>query len=340
MSFSAFILSYCLNLVFIIFARRSNLFLDDRVKPQKIHDGAVPRIGGVGIFLASLVIASNPLGKKVILAAFPAFFVGFLEDLMGDISPKIRLMVIMFSAALGVHLLGVAVNDLEFFSVPIFLSVPLTLLLVTGVTNAVNIIDGLNGLASGFCLIALASFGVVAYSLGDNDLMFIFPRLALAVMGFFVLNFPKGQIFLGDSGAYFLGFVTVLLGLLLIDRNAGVSKFFPLLIMFYPIWEVLFSIYRRRIIKQAHATSADKLHLHTLLYKRTSLGNPGASLVLLFFVGVISVFSVALADRSIPQIIGIVLFVIAYRVGYQILVSFKIKTKTEKIIPINLSGRQ
>lgn len=336
----AFVFSYGFNLAIIWLAHKGHLFLDDQEKPQRVHKEAVPRIGGLGIFIASLLMIRHPLGGKLVLSAVPAFLAGFFEDLIAGISPRVRLVIMTFSAVLGIHLLGAAVNDLEAFRIPLFLTVPLTLLLVVGATNAVNIIDGLNGLASGFCLIALAAFAVAAHWSGDSDLSYILPRLILPVLGFFVLNYPRAQIFLGDSGAYFLGFVTVEAGLLLIHRNPGVSKFFPLFIMFYPIWEVLFSIYRRRFYKKLHATAADRLHLHTLLFKRTNFGNPAASTMILVFVGVLSLFGLALFNSTLPQLLGIGMLISFYSLGYIVLISFRVRTKEKNVVSIDRFRRK
>ncbi len=331
----AFGLSYGLGLVIIWLARKGKFFLDDKEKSHGVHKEVVPRIGGLGIFLASLLLLRDPLGGKIVLAGVPAFLAGFFEDLISGIAPRVRLTIMTFSAILGVQLLGATVNDLEAFRIPYFLTVPLTLFLMVGVTNAINIIDGLNGLASGFCSIALIVFAVAGHWSGDTDFALVLSRLIFPIMGFFVLNYPRAQMFLGDSGAYFLGFVTVQAGLLLIHRNPEISRFFPLLVLFYPIWEVLFSIFRRRFYKKFHATAADRLHLHTLLYKRTNFSNPMAASLILIGVGILSLFGLALFHRSLPQLIGIGILVFFYHTIYKILVSFQVKTKEGDVVSLD-----
>jgi UDP-N-acetylmuramyl pentapeptide phosphotransferase/UDP-N-acetylglucosamine-1-phosphate transferase len=94
-----------------------------------------------------------------------------------------------------------------------------------------------------------------------------------AVVGFLAWNFPRGAIFAGDGGAYFLGFVIAELAVLLVHRNSEVSPWFALLVLWYPVWETLFSIYRRKVMKGASPASADGLHLHTLVYHRIVKGH-------------------------------------------------------------------
>jgi UDP-N-acetylmuramyl pentapeptide phosphotransferase/UDP-N-acetylglucosamine-1-phosphate transferase len=156
----------------------------------------------------------------------------------------------------------------------------LTAFSVAGIANSVNIIDGFNGLASMCVVIMLAALAYVGFQC--NDL--VVGQLALAgigaVMGFFVWNFPAGLIFLGDGGAYFLGFLVAEISILLLHRNPGeVSPLFPLLVCIYPVFETLFSIYRRRFIRAVPPSMPDGIHLHSLIYRRVmrwAVGNRSA----------------------------------------------------------------
>jgi UDP-N-acetylmuramyl pentapeptide phosphotransferase/UDP-N-acetylglucosamine-1-phosphate transferase len=144
----------------------------------------------------------------------------------------------------------------------------LTVVAVAGIANSVNIIDGFNGLASMCVVIMLAALAYVAFQVGDP----LVGALALAgvgaVLGFFVWNFPAGLIFLGDGGAYFLGFFVAEVALLLLVRNPDVSPLFPLLVCIYPVFETLFSIYRRKFLRAVPPSMPDGIHLHSLIYRR------------------------------------------------------------------------
>jgi UDP-N-acetylmuramyl pentapeptide phosphotransferase/UDP-N-acetylglucosamine-1-phosphate transferase len=114
----------------------------------------------------------------------------------------------------------------------------------------------------------LSGIGWVAYQVGDS----LMASLALAgvgaVLGFFIWNFPAGRIFMGDGGAYFLGFIVAELALMLLVRNPGVSPIFPLLVVIYPVFETVFSIYRRKFLRDTPSSVPDGIHLHSLIYRR------------------------------------------------------------------------
>jgi len=277
-------MSLGVTLFVVRYARHhEQLFFDqDLSGPQKFHVRPVPRVGGMGIFLGVLAGAllvealSKPrewLALLLLLCALPAFVAGLVEDLTKRVSPAQRLLATVVSAALAFWLLGAQVarsdvpglDTLLAFSLGAFLA---TLLTVAGIANSVNIIDGFNGLASMCVMIMLAALAYVAYQVDDP----VVGSMALlgigAVLGFFVWNFPSGLIFLGDGGAYFLGFYVAEVAILLLVRNPEVSPLFPLLVCIYPVFETLFSIYRRRFLKAVPPTMADGIHLHSLIYRR------------------------------------------------------------------------
>jgi len=250
--------------------------------PQKFHSHPVPRVGGLGVFvgvLAGVLWAhrSDPTGAHtpclLLLSAMPAFLAGLVEDMAGNIRPRVRLLLIAVSAGLAIWLLGAVIvrthiPGLELLIQWYPLAVALTIFAVTGVANAVNIIDGFNGLASMCALFMLLATAYVAYQVGDLSIFTAALIISGAVLGFFVWNYPAGLIFLGDGGAYLLGFTLAELNILLLHRNAAVSPIFPLLLCAYPIFETVFTIYRRRVVRGVAAGAPDGIHLHTLIYRR------------------------------------------------------------------------
>jgi UDP-N-acetylmuramyl pentapeptide phosphotransferase/UDP-N-acetylglucosamine-1-phosphate transferase len=144
----------------------------------------------------------------------------------------------------------------------------LTILVVSGFTNAINIIDGFHGLASGCVMIMLLSLSFISYSSQDWTLMRLCLLTCFVIFGFVVWNWPLGKIFLGDAGAYLIGFCVVQLGLLLPYRSPEISPMAPVLIGIYPLFETIFSMYRRKFVRSHPLNHPDALHLHTLLYKR------------------------------------------------------------------------
>ena len=186
---------------------------------------------------------------------------------------------------------------------------------LVGVSNAINIIDGFNGLASGVCLLILSGIMYVAYDVKDVEIFYCALVLFFGILGFFVCNFPLGKIFLGDGGAYFLGFILGMLLVLLTQRHTeSVSAFFGLSIMVYPVWEVVFSIWRRKRLRR-NATSPDDLHLHTLIFK-ISRHNIGTSSVILAIHIPIVIFSIYFHAHTAMLLYGIIGFVGLYMLCY------------------------
>ncbi|WP_104743239.1 MraY family glycosyltransferase [Helicobacter cinaedi] len=182
-------------------------------------------------------------------------------------------------------------------------------------SNAINIIDGFNGLASGVSLLILSGILYVAYDVKDVEIFYCALVLFFGILGFFVCNFPLGKIFLGDGGAYFLGFILGMLLVLLTQRHTeSVSAFFGLSIMIYPVWEVVFSVWRRKRLRR-NATSPDDLHLHTLIFK-ISRHNIGTSSVILAIHIPIVIFSIYFHTHTLVLICGIMGFVGLYMLCY------------------------
>ena len=291
----AFGAALVLTLLTVAMARRYTDVLNDSdlTGPQKFHARPVPRIGGVGIVggvvagLLVLVVLERTQGLQglVLLACgAPTFLAGLSEDITKRISPRRRLFFTAMSAALAVWLVDAVITRTAIPGLDWIVSFPIgaalvTVFVVAGVANSLNIIDGFNGLSSMCGVLILACLCYVAALVGDTLLM----QLALigigAILGFFIWNFPAGLIFLGDGGAYFVGFYVAELAILLLHRNAQVSPMFPLLLCIYPVFETVFSIYRRKFLRDVSPGLPDGLHLHSLIYRRLmrwAIGNKSA----------------------------------------------------------------
>lgn len=348
----AFFISLIGTLVVIHFATaHGHRSLDhDLSGPQKFHARPVPRVGGIGIALgvtlsvgvAYLMSDSMArLGAAVLLCSAPAFVAGVAEDITKAQSPRRRLFFTAVSAAVAAWLLGATIRHSSIPGLDWLLSflpvaVAVTIFAVAGVANAVNIIDGLNGLASMCGMLILGSIAYVAYQSGDADLCVLCLAVIGSVLGFFVWNFPAGLIFLGDGGAYFLGFIIAEAAILLLNRNPGVSPMFPLLACIYPIFETLFSIYRRRFIRALPPSMPDGIHLHSLIYRRLmrwAVGNREAKALTrrnsmtspyLWVVCMCSLVPGVIFWDNTPVLAGfIALFALGYVVMYWRIVRFK-----------------
>jgi UDP-N-acetylmuramyl pentapeptide phosphotransferase/UDP-N-acetylglucosamine-1-phosphate transferase len=249
--------------------------------PQKVHTTPTPRIGGLGV-MASLFVAGAILlatGQAtpseqfgyLLLASLPAFLGGITEDVTKSVSVAARLMLTMAAAAIGVVLLGAVIPRLD---VPGFdtllrwspFAIAFTAFAVGGVANSINIIDGYNGLAGGHAVIVLAAMAGLSAMLGDTFLMTSALAMIGALLGFLTWNYPRGKIFLGDGGAYLLGFWLGELSVLIVARHPVVSPWFPMLLLVFPIFETLFSMYRRKIILGLSPGQPDRHHMHQVIY--------------------------------------------------------------------------
>ena len=278
---TAFFISFIVNLSFIAYFAGGGNVGQDRVDsgPQKFHIKRTSRVGGAGIFLAFavafLLIWVQTKDIRYIylpIAALPVFAAGFIEDITEKIGPKMRLIAALLSAILAIYFLNACLARVDIAPIDRMLSVKavsiiFTLFAVAGLVNSFNIIDGFNGLSSAVSILILLSLGYISFKVGDIFLMKACVILAFSIFGFFVWNYPFGKIFLGDGGSYFMGFVIAVASILLVDENKEVSAWFPLLLCIYPIFETLFSIYRRKI-RNTGSMSPDGFHLHTLIYKR------------------------------------------------------------------------
>lgn len=277
----------------ILAKRASDAFLDSQSGVQKFHEWKAVRIGGVSI-VASLFITSlaffftqKDFAKDhflLLLAALPVFLGGFLEDVTKRIGPKTRLLFGIISGFLVYVLLGKTLSRVDLplldhlFKDYLLFSLLFTAIGLAGVANAVNIIDGFNGLASGVCLMVFLAYSYVSFIVGDSFLLYTSLTLASAILGFFFWNFPFGYIFLGDGGAYLLGFLAGLIGVLLVERNEAVSAWFPFLLLLYPIYETIFSIVRKKFMRSTSPFEPDAVHLHMLFHKRLIKLHVGNSL--------------------------------------------------------------
>lgn len=253
--------------------------------PQRVHRRPTSRLGGGIIFVSYIagVLVSSYAGQLPLGAAFtilacslPVLVAGLFEDVTGMLTPRQRLMTAVLAALLAASIADGVVARIDLPFIDAWLGLPaialfLTCFMVAGACNAFNLIDGVHGLAGGVSFLMFLGLASVARLVGDH---YIFAQAVImtAVLGGFLLwNFPRGRIFMGDGGAYFVGFMYAQLSIQLVARNDGVSAWFVVMLAAYPITETLYSIYRRKILLRTPSTQPDALHLHSLLFTRVAL---------------------------------------------------------------------
>jgi UDP-N-acetylmuramyl pentapeptide phosphotransferase/UDP-N-acetylglucosamine-1-phosphate transferase len=313
---------------------------------QNFHQNPTARLGGVVIFMGWsfglwLLQESSNFLLILLLTSLPVFTVGLIEDVTAKVPPMVRLISAFISITLAYLLLDIGLFSLGIelvdylLSYYLVVSLLLTLVVVGGAVNSLNIIDGFNGLMSGYSILASLAIAYVSHSLGDDMVVQLSLILTVSIFGFFVFNFPFGKIFMGDGGAYFIGFILAIIGLMLVSRHKELSNWFVLLIFIYPMYELLYSIYRRKIIHKTDASQPDTDHLHSLIYRKliscdrfkhdkvicNSMTSP--FLWLLSLVGIVP--AVIWYDNQTVLIISAFVFMFIYTIIYKYIASDRFK---------------
>lgn len=251
--------------------------------PQKMHSRPTPRIGGLqvltGLIFASIIASSidllsqHPPHLLHLACILPAFMGGLFEDVTRRVGVVERLFLTMLSGALACWLIGTVITrtdipPLDWALNWLPLAVVFSSFAIAGIANSINIIDGVHGLASGTAIIMACSLAYVSWAVGDDSILLMTLMLAGSLIGFFVWNWPKGIIFLGDGGAYAIGTTLATTSILLVLHNPTISPWFPVAIMCHPVLETLVSIGRRYATPNKNIAQADNDHLHQRIFHR------------------------------------------------------------------------
>lgn len=299
----------------------------DKPNQRKVHQFTMPRLGGLAIFISFIIgmlilKPLNPAFIPIIIGSSIIVITGICDDLF-ELSAKYKLIGQLAAAFIVVFL-----GDLQvlFINLPFgghlefgYLSIPFTILWIVGITNAINLIDGLDGLAAGVSSIALITISGMALIQGNLFVVAVGTIVLMGTLGFLYYNFHPASIFMGDTGALFLGFVISVLSLLGYKNVTFISFIIPVIILGVPISDTFFAIMRRIINKQP-LSAPDKSHLHHCLLR---LGYSHRQTVLLIyamasFFGLVAViYSQARIGVSIFLICLIILLMefIAEKIG-------------------------
>lgn len=287
----------------------------DKPNQRKVHQKIMPRLGGLAIFISFIIgyfvlKPASPYATAIVIGATIIVLTGVLDDIY-ELPPKWKLLGQIVAAVVVVYG-GIRV---DFINLPFgghlqfgLLSIPITMLWIIGITNAINLIDGLDGLAAGVSSIALVTIAGMAATMG-NTYAFVFAMSLLllgSTLGFLLYNFHPAKIFMGDTGALFLGYMISVLSLLGFKNVTVFSLIIPILILGVPISDTLFAIVRRIVNKQP-LSAPDKSHLHHCLLR---LGYSHRQTVLIIY-GMAAMFGLAAVLLSKATMFG-ALVVIAF----------------------------
>jgi len=298
---------------------------------QKIHDGEIPRIGGLIFFIGLLFLIFFNFNElrlliPLLLGSTIILLFSLYEDIRQSLSPFFRLVILFLGSSIFIlftELPEINVRYLDFinqYSLISFLIFTFSLMLLM---NGFNFIDGLNGLSSFNFYSILFSAYYLAAILGDAFLVNLVIIFFLSSILVFILNFPLGRIFIGDSGSYLYAFYSGALVIYLFSKHDGLPTLLALVILAYPITEMLFSIIRK-IIEKKSPMQPDTLHLHHLIFlqfsKKNKIANNLSSLLMLTFsVSPFVLCYLSFNNRNINEELIFLIYFIAYSLVYLLL---------------------
>ncbi len=338
-SIALFALSFLLTLIIINIHKKLPLTFrcqHDLTTVQSMHEIPTPRIGGISIFLSmQLMTIMAPASVSEDLYLFMAattiiFFTGLLEDIGLYISAKTRLFACATSSFIAIILLDawmprIGIPFLDASLLHYVVGAIITIFITSSVANGFNLIDGVNGLAAMVGITTSVCLAIIAFKAEYYSMTELCVMLSSCILGFFVINYPHGRIFLGDAGAYTIGFILSWFGIAILINNPTVTPWAILLTMFWPLADTLLAIHRRRS-KKVNAMRPDRLHAHQMVMRtlemsllgrhRRKIANPITTAVLSPFVITPPIVGVFLWDNNKLAFLATITFLILFFGSY------------------------
>lgn len=286
---------------------------------RRVHNKITPTMGGLAIFFAFLIgymlfAPKTTQMLSVLIGGFVIVLVGIMDDIK-PLSPKMKLIGQIVAACIAVFYGNITFNDMRIFGVQFefgYLTYPLSIFFIIAIINAINFADGLDGLAAGtstIYFITIAAIGYIMNKLGGLDVILCLIMVG-ACLGFLVYNFAPASIFMGDTGAMFLGFIISIIALLGFKTATITSLIIPLLLLFVPILDTILAM-SRRIIKGQSISSADREHLHHQLLKTTK--STSKTVLIMYAINAlfasVSIFY-TLGDKKISMLLYTILLIL------------------------------
>jgi len=280
---TAFIIALVLTPIFRDIFHSYNVV--DRPGFRKVHAYPIPRLGGVAVAFAFTValVRSPDSGNGVLWKLLPGAAVIVLTGILDDffnLPAKLKLVCQILAAGVA-YASGLRVDVIDGHVLPLAASLPLTVFWLLLATNALNLIDGLDGLCAGIGLVGSAAFWAAGLVQGNLALVWATPPLMGALLGFLFYNFSRATMFLGDSGALLIGFLTGCYGIMFAGRTTGFGLLGPLMILAVPLVDLSLSIVRRSILRRP-IFGADRGHIHHRLVERVRTSRRAVRVLLLW----------------------------------------------------------
>lgn len=330
---TTFLTSLILTHLMIKISKNMNIM--DIPNERSVHKKPTPLLGGIAIFLSFLFGFilfgnQNPLMISILIASFLILLLGIFDDIK-PIKARYKFVIHILVALIVVFYGGLKLTHVDIFGLSLnfkWMSPYVTILIIVGIINAVNLIDGLDGLCAGISSIYFLTIGVIALILNKfNGLDIILSFIMLgATLGFLVFNFPPAKIFMGDTGSTFLGLMISVIMLLGFKTVTLTSLLIPLVLLILPITDTLFAIIRRALNKKPIG-QADKEHIHHQLLKHLSTRK---TILVIYIVdlifSVVSIFYAIGKKKEMIIFYILLMFILLYLV-FKTNVIFKKKEK-------------
>ena len=301
---------------------------------QKLHKQVVPRVGGIAVF-SGLLIGMLAVGGQdanlavdlltILACLLPVYLTGFAEDITKKVSPSARYIAAALSGLLVSTVTDLRITHVDVWGIDALVAIPVIGMMffvfaVASVSHAFNLIDGQNGLCAGVTIITCLAIMGQAYQYDLNTPLLLATLCAAANIGFLIFNYPFGRIFLGDAGAYLNGTVVAVATVQLIQGSGTLSPWYAVALLIYPIWETLFSMFRR-ISSGRSFSEPDSEHLHSLYFKAIrkydGLWAKSSAPALWVLCAVFATIAAAISHSTLLCIVLIGLFCICYQLLYR-----------------------
>ncbi|MFD1429800.1 MULTISPECIES: glycosyltransferase family 4 protein [Lacticaseibacillus] len=300
----------------------------DKPNARRVNKTPMPTMGGLAIFLAfnfaTFVLLRPQFDTHFLFSLFLAqaviIITGMIDDVK-ELTPRQKLFGQTLAALIAYFLVGARMTDVHVLGWTWnlgWLSLPVTLLWILAITNAVNLIDGLDGLATGVSIIALFTMGIIGFfflSVAEVGTPIMIFTLGAALVGFLPYNFHPAKIFLGDTGALYIGFMLSVLSLQGLKNVTFITLIIPVVILGVPITDTVYAMIRRRL-NNVPISQADKHHLH---HRLMQMGLTHRQTVLVIY-GIALIFSLISLLYPLSTFWGTVMLTVFVVIGLELFV--------------------
>ncbi len=285
---------------------------------RTVHHGKIVRIGGVAIYLTFAIcyfamIRQDHTFNGLFIGATIIFIEGLIDDIF-DIKPIYKILGQFLAASAAIFIGNIALKNIHlFFGIDIQIKAIgyfITYCWMIGIMNAINLIDGLDGLAGGFSMIVLLTIAILCNISGVHYIVPVCLVLAGACLGFLFYNFNPASIFMGDCGSQLLGYMISAISLVGFRKATFITLGIPVILLFIPVSDVFLAIIRRKLKGQS-ITAPDKGHLHHVLMENLRLGQKGAVITIYIVTALFGLTAyVCMVDTKLGVLMLVVLIVL------------------------------